>query len=104
MTASLPRKWAENLASGYGIYLDGSQPNKTDFELTTSMDEQGLHIEGPLEGILEVIVCMGHVAGQYDGAGTPGIDNLCEGLADAGIELNTDTLVGVLHLPGFTIE
>lgn len=105
MTASLPRKWVQNLASGYDIHLDGAPRTiSSDHKMTNTVDENGLRIEGPLEGIIEVIACMGHVAGQYDPPGTPGIDNLCEGLADAALELNTDTLVGVLHLPNFTIE
>lgn len=93
-----------NLGASYGIFLDSSQPNETDREITTSLTDEGLTLEGSLDAILQVVAYLGHVVGCQDIKYGDGLENLCEGFANAGLELNTDTNVGTLHLPDFTVD
>lgn len=104
MSVSLPRSHAAELGSQYCIYLDGSRPNETDYDITTSLTDEGLRIEGPMAGVLEVIASMGHVAGRHSTKFDDSMDNLAEGLHDAAFSYNGDTDQVTVLLPHFTVE
>lgn len=100
MTIPFLPAYLNELGAGYDIYLDGSQPNKLDYDITTSISDEGLRIEGPVPGVLEVVACMGHVAQYEEGA----LKALLETFADAETSFNGDTNELSVRLPHFTGE
>lgn len=95
-TYTIDRDKLQQLANSH-IHLDGSEMNLMAAE--TTVDQEGLHISGSVEAVVEIIMTLGDIiSSDFDDEGNDVID----ALGGARIEMTGDG--AEVHLPGLRIE
>lgn len=95
-TYTINKYKVERLAKRH-IHLDGSEMNLMAAE--TTVDQEGLHISGSIEAVVEVLMTLGDViSADIDNEGNDVID----ALDSAQLTMTGDG--AAVHLPGLRIE